>query len=152
MVRKRFSENYVFRPFKESIYIDTTLARIGIAICADSHQNKVFQEISKHQVDFVVLPHAWPVASTINAMITKEDIDNALHLLDTYPFVYSTHLKIPTLCVKAVGKMQPVVGWLGKLMRADAFSFKGHSKIISFDNQSVDEAAEDEDTYPERLR
>lgn len=145
VVRKQFSEYYVFRSFKGPKYIDTTLARVGIAICADSHQIKVFKEISKHQVDFVVLPYAWPVASTINAMITKKDVDNAMDLLDTYPFVYSTHLKIPTLFVNAVGKMQPMVGLLGKLMTVDAFSFKGHSKIISFDNHVVAEAAGDEE-------
>ncbi|TVP86098.1 MAG: carbon-nitrogen hydrolase family protein [Acholeplasmataceae bacterium] len=128
-VRKQFAESYVFKPEKGPKFIDTSLGRIGIGICADSHQKKVFKQIAQANVDVVVLPHAWPVASVENKIISRQDIEDARALLTSYPLVYPRYLHIPALFINTVGDMQTMKGLLGKFITPDAFSFQGMSTI-----------------------
>src|SRR5436190_3905498 len=58
---KANAESYVFLRGRGTHIVDTSLGRLGIAICADNQFVHMPSFFHAHAVDLVLMPHAWPI-------------------------------------------------------------------------------------------
>ncbi len=123
--QKQNAEAYCFKRDEGAFIINTSLGRLGVSICADSHYSSVITKLQELDIDLLIMPHAWP---------TMQD-----GLRDEWDFAttISHTLKVPTIFVNGVGSMQPLQGIMGKLMTPEKFELRGKSCIIDAKGQMM---------------
>ena len=121
--QKENGETYCFKRGMGSFTVKTDLGLIGVLICADSHFKTLVEEIDKMKVDLLLLPHAWP---------SMEDGNNVeLDMVSTI----ANYCGVPVIFVNGVGKMAPMQGVFGKLMKPSLFELRG--KCLMMDQNGV---------------
>jgi predicted amidohydrolase len=103
--------------------IDTSLGRLGVSICADSHYSSVMTRLQGLDIDILIMPHAWPTMQSGG----QDELEFAR--------IVSQILRVPIVLVNGVGGMQPMEGIMGKLMTPEKFQLRGRSCIINAQGQ-----------------
>lgn len=116
--QKHNAEAYCFKRDEGAFIINTSLGRLGVSICGDSHYSSVISKLQGLDIDILIMPHAWP---TMQDGIKDEWL---------FATTITRILKVPIIFVNGVGRMQVLQGILGKLMTPDKFELRGRSCII----------------------
>lgn len=116
--QKDNGEAYCFKRGEGAYIIDTSLGRLGVSICGDTHYSSVVETLQGLDIDLLIMPHAWPTMQTGGQ--------------DEWEFsmTIARMLKVPIIFVNGVGKMQPMQGIFGKLMTPEKFALRGRSCMI----------------------
>ena len=123
--QKHNAEAYCFKRDEGAFVIDTSLGRLGVSICADSHYSSVITKLQELDIDILIMPHAWPTMQGGS----KDEWDFAATI--------SHSLKVPVIFVNSVGSIQPLQGIMGKLMTPEKFALRGRSCIVDAKGQMV---------------
>lgn len=113
--QKENGEAYCFKRGEGVYVINTSLGRLGVSICGDSHYSYVVETLQNLDIDILIMPHAWPTMESGSQ--------------DEWEFteIISEMLKVPVIFVNGVGKMQKMQGIFGKLMTPEKFALRGRS-------------------------
>jgi len=135
VIYKEDAESYCFKRENGKLFIDTTIGRIGVGICADNHYIDRLKRIKKENIDIMLMPHANPMPYRTTKQISKKDLE----LFDKQPFViartYSKYLGVPTIYVNAVGTFPKFSGGIGVKNFNKDFRLMGGS--LAVDNEGV---------------
>lgn len=116
--QKKNGEAYCFRRGEGSHLINTSLGRIGVGICADTHFTGFIEEMRTLDIDLLLMPHAWP----------SRECDDGV--LGEFAQLVARLLGVPVLFVNSVGRMEKMKGLVGMLMKPPLFSLRGQSCIV----------------------
>jgi N-carbamoylputrescine amidase len=128
--RKANAEAYCFRRDEGRHVIDTSIGRIGVGICADNHMRALPLLYQQEAVDFVLMPHAWPVPARAAGAIKQEDVQVAQADMLRLAPLYAELLGVPAVFANLSGPIAPMSGILGMFLRPDIYHLAGGSQII----------------------
>jgi predicted amidohydrolase len=130
--RKRhliFWEHYYFRPGDKPLIVETTLGRIGFAICADMLYGPVWEEYQQ-KIDLAVICSAWPIACANSTRRVAWLLTPSRRLAQEIPVKVSSQLSIPTVFSNHVGPCRLRVPMMGS---ESAAQFPGHAVVCDGD-------------------
>jgi N-carbamoylputrescine amidase len=142
---KADAEANVFRRGRNEHVIDTSLGRIGIGICADNQLASQLRLMHEHDVDLVLMPHAWPTPARAGGHVTEEDVATLQSRMIELPALYARSLGVPVVFVNQVGPLVPMGGIIGRLMDPKTWRLRGQSRIVNSDGSVLAQLGEAED-------
>jgi N-carbamoylputrescine amidase len=113
--------------------VDTSLGRLGIAICADNQFLQMLSFFHAHAVDLVLMPHAWPIPRVARGIVKAHDVRDQLEHVRSLPVLYATLLGVPVVFANLTGTFAPVPGMLGRLIDPTVFAMGGQSRVVDSD-------------------
>ncbi|HEX7712698.1 MAG TPA: carbon-nitrogen hydrolase family protein [Bacillota bacterium] len=128
--QKKNAEAYCFRRGKGVHIIHSSLAKIGVGICADNHFSDFIGHMRENDVDILLMPHAWPSPSTVSKIVSTEDIQKEEEEIKTFASLITSLLGVPSVFVNQIGKIAPMAGIFGGVMNPDSFRLHGFSRIV----------------------
>lgn len=141
---KNNGEAYVFKRGNGLHVIETSFGKIGIGICADNHYTEFVKEISKQDIQLLIMPHASPIPFKESNSIKKEDVLRARQDMQEFPKLIAKLISVPTVFVNQIGELYKMVGIFGKMLDPDCFKLGGNSSI-AMPNGNVLSSLEDEE-------
>jgi N-carbamoylputrescine amidase len=140
-VRKTMAETACFASCPGSHVVETTIARIGIGICADTHFVPLVEEMQGRSIDLMLMPHAWPGPFKTGGPVSQADIDFTIANARDLAPLYGRLLGVPAVFANHVGPRGPErwAGIMGGLMNPNQFRFLGLSTIADSDGHVVAE-------------
>jgi N-carbamoylputrescine amidase len=113
--------------------VDTSLGRLGIAICADNQFVQMPSFFHAHAVDLVLMPHAWPIPRVARGIVKAHDVREQLEHVRSLPVLYATLLGVPVVFANQTGPIARVPGVLGRLLDPAVFAMGGQSSVVDSD-------------------
>ena len=113
--------------------VDTSLGRLGIAICADNQFVHMPSFFHAHAVDVVLMPHAWPIPRVARGIVKAHDVREQLEHVRSLPVLYATLLGVPVVFANQTGPIARVPGVLGRLLDPAVFAMGGQSRVVDSD-------------------
>lgn len=107
----------------------------GIAICADGHYTKILKRIRENDIDFMVLPHAWPSPYKTSRFIKPDVLKKKEIQVKNFAATIAGFFGVPTVFVNQIGEMGRMDGFFGRLMTPETFRMQGYSRIIDSDGK-----------------
>lgn len=123
IVRKCEGESYIFKRGDFSHVISTPFGNIAVGICYDSRRKHLYDAIKNEEISLILFPHGSP------ADPKKSDDEKCVN--DTFCNAYVEAFGVSVVYVNSTGKMPPMLGITGKMMRNAGFALNGLSKIYS---------------------
>ena len=142
---KSDAEANVFRRGRNEHIIDTPLGRIGIGICADNQLVAQLQLMHQHDVDLVLMPHAWPTPTRAGGHVTENDVSKLQSRMIELPALYARSLGVPVVFVKQVGPLVPMGGIIDRLMDPKIWRLRGQPRIVNSNGSVLAQLDETED-------
>jgi N-carbamoylputrescine amidase len=105
-VRKQFPaiwEAYFFKGDKGSHVIETSLGKIGVGICFDSHLASIARLMQEQSVDLVLMPHSYPLAEKPSRLVSERDLARSKRIIQEMAPLYARLLGIPAVLVNKSG-------------------------------------------------
>jgi omega-amidase len=130
IARKSEGESYIFKRGNFDSIISTPLGNIAVAICYDSRRKHFYQKIMDQKIVMILFPHGSP---NDPYQIKKEMMVN-----DSFCQKYLDAFLVPVIYVNSTGKMDFMVGKMGKMMLDAGFRLNGLSKIYSLDGKRIE--------------
>ena len=130
---KANAKSYVFLRGRGTHIVDTSLGRLGIAICADNQFVHMPSFFHAHEVDLVLMPHAWPIPRVARGIVKAHDVREQLEHVRSLPVLYATLLGVPVVFANLTGPFAPVPGVLGRLIDPTVFAMGGQSRVVDSD-------------------
>jgi N-carbamoylputrescine amidase len=142
---KTDAEANVFKRGRNEHVIDTPLGRIGIGICADNQLVAQLQLMHQHNVDLVLMPHAWPTPARAGGHVTENDVATLQSRMIELPVLYARSLGVPVVFVNQVGPLIHMGGIIGRLMDPKIWRLRGQSRLVNPDGSVLAQLDETED-------
>jgi N-carbamoylputrescine amidase len=142
---KTDAEANVFKRGRNEHVIDTPLGRIGIGICADNQLVAQLEVMRQHQVDLVLMPHAWPTPARAAGHVSEDDVATLQSRMIELPALYARSLGVPVVFVNQVGPLVPMGGIIGRLMDPKVWRLRGQSRIVDSDGSVLAHLEDGED-------
>ena len=130
---KANAESYVFLRGRGAHIVDTSLGRLGIAICADNQFVHMPSFFHAHAVDVVLMPHAWPIPRVARGIVKEHDVRDQVEHVRSLPVLYATLLGVPIVFANQTGSIARVPGVLGRLLDPAVFAMGGQSRVVDSD-------------------
>lgn len=122
-------EAYFFKGESGTHAIETSLGKVGVAICFDSQIADVAVRLSNQSVDIVLLPHSFPVPLSSSGMFNSERMISHLKMIAP---LHASLLGVPVVLANKCGPWQsPIPG--PQLVKMTNCRFPGLSTIIDGD-------------------
>jgi len=99
----------------------------------------------EHEVDLVLMPHAWPTPSWAGGHVTEDDVATLQSRMIELPAVYARSLGVPVVLVNQVGPSVPMGGVIGRLMDPKTWRLRGQSRVVDSDGSVLAQLDETED-------
>jgi N-carbamoylputrescine amidase len=131
--RKNRAETYCFKHGDGRHFIETSLGKIGVGICADNHFTAFLNLMQNSGIDLLLMPHASPTPYKTSRTVSLANIEAARQKATAVPCLYARTLGVPVLFANAVGDMQPMSGLLGRFMTPELFHLQGQSCLVDSD-------------------
>jgi len=131
--QKNDAESYCFKRGKGVHIINSSLAKIGVGICADNHHTKFIKQMQENDIDLLLMPHAWPSPFKTTKLVSANDIKKTEEEIKGFAPLITSLLGVPSVFVNQIGKIAPMSGILGKMMNPNIFRLQGYSRIIDSD-------------------
>lgn len=134
-VRKSEPESNIFKRGKFGHIIKTPIGNVVVSICFDSHKKQLFDSIKDEEISLILMPHAWPMDET------RYDEDK--QKINTLISTYGEAFRCPVVFANAIGEIEPMAGFTGKLMNPSKYKLNGHScvyldgNIINIEDSNV---------------
>jgi N-carbamoylputrescine amidase len=142
---KTDAEANVFGRGRNEHVVDTALGRIGIGICADNQLVAQLKLMHEHDVDLVLMPHAWPTPSRPGGHVSEDDLTTLQNRMIELPALYARSLGVPVIFVNQAGPLVPMGGIIGGLMDPKIWCLRGQSRIVNSDGSVLAQLDETED-------
>ena len=134
---KTNAEANVFKRGRNEHAIETAIGRIGVGICADNQFVAQLEQMHDQDVDLILMPHAWPTASTAAGLVSEKDVVDQQRRMIELPALYGRALGVPVVFVNQVGQLLPIGGILGRLMDPKIWRLRGQSRIVDGDGTEL---------------
>lgn len=121
IVRKSEGESFIFKRGDFDNIISTPFGEVAIAICYDSRRRHFYDNIKDEKISLILFPHGSPNNPN------KESKERATN--DHFCNLYQQAFNVPVCYVNSVGKMDYMLGKMGKMMKNAGFRLNGLSKI-----------------------
>ena len=105
-IRKEFPAVYEGRTFRgepSGHTLDTTIGRVGVAICFDAHTAAVARLFAESGVDLVLAPHCYCVPAHASRSVSSRDIERLRHNVAALGPLLATSLGVPVVVTNRVG-------------------------------------------------
>lgn len=128
-VRKSEGESYIVKRGDFGNLIDTPFGLVAVGICYDSRRKRTYERIKKSKPSLILFPHGSPS----NPKRAREE----RNVIDAYCSMYVDVFSVPVVYVNSVGKLDPMLGRMGKMMAAAGFVLNGMTKIYSKTGKTI---------------
>jgi N-carbamoylputrescine amidase len=118
-------EAFFFKARPGPHIIDTSLGRIGVAICFDAHTVRVARLMSEQSIDLILIPHSYSIPAEPSKSVSIQDIERMKKNLREVAHYYSHLLGIPVVSVNKCGPAQAP--------RPNGYIFPGLTTIVDSD-------------------
>jgi predicted amidohydrolase len=131
--QKANAEANCFKRGRGSHIVDTSLGKLGIGICADTHFIAFAKLMQRESIALLLMPHAWPTPYTTTRLVSEQDRQEQYAKTKQLPHYYAQLLGVPVIFVNQVGSMGRLSGFLGRIMKPEIFRLEGRSRIVDSD-------------------
>ena len=128
-VTKSEGEAAVFRRGWFDSIIRAPFGNIAVAICYDARRRHFYDNVKDEKIALIVFPHGSPANPNKDA----EEIASIEDLCGSYLDAFG----VPVVYVNSVGKLEPMPGIMGWMMKKAGFKMNGRSRICSADGRQI---------------
>jgi predicted amidohydrolase len=130
VVRKSESESYVFKRGDFPNIIATPLGNVAVAICYDAHRKHVYENIKDQSISLILFPHGSP-SDPGKVDLEAQNTDDFCHR-------YLQAFDVPVVYVNSRGKLDLIMGTIGKMMAKTGYVLNGLSAIYARTGSRID--------------
>ena len=129
IVTKSEGEAAVFKRGWFGNIIKTPFGNVAVAICYDSRRKHFYENIKDEEISLIVFPHGSPA----NPKKDAEEVATN----DCFCNLYAEAFGAPVVYINSVGKLEPMPGLMGWMMKLAGFTMNGKTKIYAGAGQSI---------------
>ncbi len=129
IVTKSEGEAAVFKRGWFDSIIKTPFGNVAVAICYDSRRKHFYENTKDEKISLIVFPHGSPADPGKDSEETAAND----YLCDTYADAFG----LPVVYINSVGKLEPMPGIMGLLMKLSGFTMNGKTKIHALGGERI---------------
>jgi predicted amidohydrolase len=130
IVRKSESESFVFKRGYFPNIIATPFGNVAVAICYDAHRRHVYETIKDQPISLILFPHGSPS--------DPGKVGLEVHNTDDFCNRYLQAFDVPVVYVNSRGKLDSIMGTIGKMMAKTNYALNGLSAIYARTGSRID--------------
>ncbi len=129
IVSKSEGEAAVFKRGLFGNIIKTPFGNVAVAICYDSRRKHFYENIKDEKISLIVFPHGSPA----NPEKDAQEVATNDHFCNLYAEAFG----VPVVYVNSVGKLEPMPGLMGRMMKMAGFTMNGKTEMYADGGQSI---------------